>query len=78
MDPMELGQRVRIIDGDHPHTGERGTVQMRREVSATVGVDPATAELPTPRSYVYEVRLDSIDGSGPVVRVNQEQIEPID
>ena len=54
MDPMELGQRVRIIDGDHPHA------------------------LPTPLSYVYVVRLDSIDESGPDAHVNQEQIEPID
>ena len=77
MEPMKTGQRGRIIAGDH--AGERGTVQARTEGSKTAGVDPApTAELPTPVSYVYVVRLDSITEPATYVRVDQDQIEPID
>ena len=76
MEPMKPSQRGRIIAGDH--AGERGTVQARTEGSKTAGVDPATAELPTPVSYVYVVRLDSITEPATYVRVDQDQIEPID
>ncbi len=67
---MDIGQRVRIIDGDHK--GKTGTiVSLTLAGRQRVG---SSAQLHPTEAAQYIVRLD---GTGDTVRVSEEQVEPI-